>query len=164
MELLAVIVARGHPMFASCFGFQLLVRALGGEVSYTPETMELGTYRLTLTEAGQADELFRMLSPVFCAQLGHKDKATVMPAGISNLAYSDLAPFQALRVPEKPIWATQFHPELNWEENLGRLKRYIDLYTPVLTKAELKETIERFQPSPETGKLIPAFMKLVFDF
>ena len=164
MDLLAAIVESGHPMFASCFGFQLIVRALGGVVSYTPETMELGTYSLTLTDAGKEDELFRTLPPVFCAQLGHKDKATSMPEGISNLAYSALSPFQALRIPGKPIWATQFHPELNRDENLGRLKRYIELYTQVMSPDELKETIERFQPSPETAGLIPAFMKLVFGF
>jgi GMP synthase (glutamine-hydrolysing) len=164
MELLANIVEAGHPMFASCFGYQLIVRALGGEVSYTPDTMELGTYRLTLTDAGKEDELFQRLPPVFCAQLGHKDKATAIPKRIQNLAFSELAPFQALRIPKKPIWATQFHPELNWEENLGRLKRYIDLYTQVMTPNELKETIERFKPSPETPRLIPGFMKLVFDY
>ncbi len=163
MELLAGLVSRGHPIFASCFGFQLLVRALGGVVRYTPETMELGTYPSNLTEEGKADPLFSRLPPVFHAQLGHKDKATELPEGVCNLAFSERAPFQALRVPDKPIWATQFHPELNREENLGRLKRYLDLYTQVMTKEELQETIERFQPSPETGNLIPGFMKLVFD-
>jgi len=162
MDLLADIVDRGHPMFASCFGFQMIVRALGGEIRYSPETMELGTYPLTLTEHGSRDELFSSLPAVFKAQLGHKDKATILPAVAQNLAFSEKAPIQALRIPGKPIWATQFHPELTWEENLGRLKRYIKLYTQVMSEDEIQETIDRFQPGPETLNLIPSFMKIVF--
>lgn len=152
----------GRPAFASCFGFQLIVKALGGEISYLPEKMELGTYPLHLTAAGKEDPLFKRLPETFHANLGHKDQATQLPAGVIHLAGSELALYQAIRIPGKPIWATQFHPEVTHLENLGRFKRYVRLYARSMEPAALKETMDRFTPTPDTERLIPAFMELVF--
>ena len=54
LEFLQEVVERGHPMFASCFGFQILVVALGGEVIYDPQSMEVGTYDSPLRTSGRA--------------------------------------------------------------------------------------------------------------
>jgi GMP synthase (glutamine-hydrolysing) len=163
LDFLVELVESGQPVFASCFGFQLIVRAFGGDVAYLPEKMELGTYSLNLTEFGQSDELFGTLPPVFQAHLGHKDQATRIPEQFTHLAFSARAPYQAIRFPGKPVWATQFHPEVTREENLGRFKRYLHLYAPNTDPEELRSTLDRFQPAPETEKLIPRFMKLVFS-
>ena len=122
LDLLAEVVAIGQPTFASCFGFQMLAQALGGEIVYAPEAMEVGTYDVRLTEDGRADELFSYLPDVFPRPIGRKDKAARLPDSVLHLAASDRAPFQALRVPGKPIWATQFHPELTKETNLARFQ------------------------------------------
>ncbi len=123
MELLREVVARGQPTFASCFGFQLLVKALGGEIIYDAAETEVGTYQLALTQAGQQDELLGPLPRQFLAQLGRKDRASRLPEESVHLASSERCPFQALRISGKPIWATQFHPELSGEENLARVQR-----------------------------------------
>jgi GMP synthase (glutamine-hydrolysing) len=162
-DVLRDVVAVGHPLFASCFGFHLLVQALGGEVIYDPVNMEVGSYQLTLAEAGRSDVLFKTLPPTFMAQLGHKDRAARLPDGVLHLASSVRAPFQALRVPGKPIWATQFHPELTGSENLRRFKLYLDDYAAVLTPEELQETIAGFQPSPDADQLLSRFMRLLFS-
>jgi GMP synthase (glutamine-hydrolysing) len=162
LDMLAEVVTVGHPTFASCFGFQLMVKALGGEIEYDAEHMEVGTYPLTLTEAGRADELFGTLPETFRAQLGRKDKATVLPQGVLHLASSRSAPYQALRVPDQPIWATQFHPELTKQINLGRFRRYMDGYTKVLTPQSVQETLDRFDHSPEANQLIKRFLNYVF--
>jgi GMP synthase (glutamine-hydrolysing) len=125
--------------------------------------MELGTYLLELTECGQKDELFGSLPLTFRAHLGHKDQATRLPGVLSHLAFSDRSPYQAIRYPGKPVWATQFHPEVTRDENLGRFKRYIDTYAAKLEPEELKETIARFTPAPESEGLIPRFMDLNFN-
>lgn len=164
-EVLAVlrqVVDIGHPTFASCFGFQLMVEALGGRVIYDPPNMEVGTYSLRLTSAGRQDELFGYLPPTFRAQLGHKDRADSLPPGTLNLAVSDNAGFQALRVPNKPIWATQFHPELSREENLKRFNRYLDGYASLMSQEEVQVTLARFDHSPEANELLVRFLKLVF--
>ena len=162
LDFLRAVVRTGQPMFASCFGFQLIVHALGGAVVFAPEKMELGTYPITLTEAGQQDELFGRLPAIFDAHLGHKDQATAIPESVTSMAFSERSPFQAIRIPGKPIWATQFHPEVTRDENLGRFKRYINLYASKVDMDDLRSTIARFTPAPESEQLIPAFMDLVF--
>ena len=163
MDLLNDVVSIGHPTFASCFGFQLLVRALGGEVAYKPDFMEVGTYQLSLSEEGAADELFALLPPSFPAQLGHKDRAESLPENVVNLALSENAAYQALRVPGKPIWATQFHPELSGADNLKRFHIYMEGYAAMMSPEELQVVLDRFGESPETEDLIPSFLELVFN-
>lgn len=163
LEVLAEAVEIGHPTFASCFGFHLLVSALGGEVIYDPDNMEVGTYEMTLTEDGADDELFNYLPPKFPAQLGHKDRARVLPDGVKNLVSSANAPYQAFSIPDKPIWATQFHPELTGEDNLLRFHRYTAEYAAIYGPEELKAVLNRFTDSPETDELIPRFLKTVFS-
>jgi GMP synthase (glutamine-hydrolysing) len=162
MDLLREVVTRGHPIFASCFGFQLMVKALGGEIVYDAPNMEVGTYELTLTEAGHKDELLGSMPPQFLAQLGRKDRAAQLPTGCLHLASSERCPFQAFRVPGRPIWATQFHPELSGSENRMRFHRYQQGYAPVMSETEQLETLSRFRESPETEALLPRFLQLVF--
>ncbi len=162
LHLLQEVTAVGHPVFASCFGFQLLVQALGGEIVFDPENMEVGTFDLTLTPAGQQDEVLGILPPVFAAQLGRKDRAARLPPGAINLAYSWRIPYQALRIPGKPVWGTQFHPELSLEDNRKRFVRYQAGYGSVMSQTDLQKTLERFGPSPETEKLLARFLEVVF--
>ncbi len=162
LDVLQEVVAAGQPTFASCFGFQLIVQALGGNIIYDPDHMEVGTFPVTLTKAGQADELFSHMPKEFCAQIGRKDRADYLPKGFLHLASSANAPFQALRVPDKPIWATQFHPELTKEENLKRFQRYIGGYASQMSPDELQKTLDRFDDSLEANGLLRRFMTLVF--
>jgi GMP synthase (glutamine-hydrolysing) len=85
-----------------------------------------------------------------------------MPNGCLHLASSERAPFQAFRIPGKPIWATQFHPELTGEENRLRFDRYRQGYGSVMSEAEQQLTLSRFRESPETETLIARFLELVF--
>lgn len=162
-DLLREVAERGHPTFASCFGFQLMVRALGGEVVHDPETTEVGTLDLELTSDGRGDELLGQLPERFPAQLGRKDRALTMPPGVPNLAASALNPHQALRLPGRPVWATQFHPELTGDENRARFERYLASYAANMTAEEREAALDRFQPSPEANTLLRRFVRLVFE-
>jgi GMP synthase (glutamine-hydrolysing) len=163
LAVLAEVAEIGHPTFASCFGFQCLVEALGGQIIHDPENTEVGTFRLQLTEEGQHDPLLGSLPGSFLAQLGRKDRAARLPNGYSSLAFSSRSPYQAFRVSDKPIWAFQFHPELNRDDNRKRFERYLDGYAAHMSVEEQKRTLSNFKESPETEKLLPRFMKLVFD-
>lgn len=162
LDLLREVAEVSHPLFASCFGFQLLVKALGGEIVYDPVGMEVGTFPVTLTEAGQQDNLFSYFPPTFRAQLGRKDKASVLPPTAVGLAHSHHCPYQAIRLPGKPIWGTQFHPELTKATNLARFKRYLDGYAALKSPDELQEMFDKFDDSPETEDLLARFIQLVF--
>ncbi|MCH9008276.1 gamma-glutamyl-gamma-aminobutyrate hydrolase family protein, partial [candidate division KSB1 bacterium] len=89
-QLFIEICERGIPTFASCFGFQAMCLALGGEIIKDLENTEVGTFQLCLTEAGIGDDIFGILPETFCAQLGHKDRAAVLPADAINLATFDI--------------------------------------------------------------------------
>ena len=65
-------------------------------------------------------------------------------------------------MPGKPIWATQFHPELTREENLKRFNRYLDGYASLMSQAEIEETLARFDDSPEANELLVRFLRVVF--
>ncbi len=161
LQTLREVAAIGHPTFASCFGFQCLVQALGGEVVHDPEQTEVGTFELRPTSAARLDEIFSSLPTSFQAQLGRKDRALHMPQGVPNLASSELCPHQALRLPGKPIWATQFHPELDAETNLSRYRRYIDGYTEALEQSSRPLEEAKFEPSPEASRLLALFVEYV---
>ena len=158
LERLAETAEIGQPMFASCFGFQMLVKALGGDIIFDQANMEAGTYDLTLTAAGQNDPLFGPLPSTFKAQLGRKDRAAQLPDSLQHLAGSQSAPFQAVRVEGKPIWATQFHPELTGAENLARYRGYLEEYAAHMTSQEIRDSLARFGESPDTIHLIGRFM------
>ncbi|HEY81287.1 MAG TPA: type 1 glutamine amidotransferase [Anaerolineae bacterium] len=161
LQRLREIVDLGLPMFASCFGFQLLVQALGGEIVNDPETAEIGTFPIHLTEEAKKDELFSILPDTFLAQLGHKERAESMPPGVITLAYSDKVAHEAMRIPGKPIWATQFHPELDLEDHLVRFRRYLHIYAHLFSEEQIEAMLASFKPSPEAEKLLPRFMAIV---
>lgn len=163
LERLREVAEAGHPTFASCFGFQCLVVALGGEIVHDAEGMEVGTYEVSLTDAGHEDELFGHLPPTFQAQLGRKDRAVGPWNGALALASSERCPVQALRIPGKPIWASQFHPELDRDTNLYRFNRYLEGYAAVMSPDELQQTLDTFHPSPESNELLERFLDLVLE-
>ena len=153
-----VVVGRGVPTFASCFGFQGLVVAGGGEVVHDPDNTEVGTFEIHLTAEGTADPLLGDLAPTFKAQLGHKDRAARLPAGMTHLARSERAPFQALRVAGVPVFATQFHPELSREANTARYLRYIQLYGRPAA-GERDEVLDSMDDTPEATSIMRRFFE-----
>lgn len=161
-EFLQEVTLTEHPMFASCFGFQCFVQALGGEIIYDPDRTEVGTFDLQLTEQGAGDELLGVLPRDFPAQMGRKDRATRLPDDAVHLASSELCPFQALRWTSAPVWATQFHPELDYVTNRQRFENYAAGYQAAMTDEELQASLESYRPSPDTERLLPRFLEVVF--
>ena len=147
IELMGELADRKVPTFASCFGFQALVVAGGGEVLQDKSRAEVGTFELFTTDAGAGDVLFGAVAPRFFAQLGHKDHVTRMPSNMVHLAGSERSPYQALKIEGAPIYATQFHPELCMRRNRERFLRYLAGYsdpqmvdTPEQVMARYRET------------------------
>lgn len=155
-ELLRALVDVSFPTFGCCFGFQLLVDAMGGTIVRDPESSELGSFDVELTTEGKRDALFSQLPQTFVAQMGHFDRAEELPEGVLNLVSSERCGYQALRIPGAPIWATQFHPELDEQGNRDRCVAYIK---------EFGE-IEGYQalPSPEALTILPKFLELAVSF
>jgi GMP synthase (glutamine-hydrolysing) len=157
IDFLARVTHAGHPMFASCFGFQALALGLGGAVVHDEDNAEVGTYDLSLTDAGTDDPIFGALPADFKAQLGHKDQVSRLPAGCLNLARSPRTAHQAYRVEGRPVYATQFHPELSYLENRARFERYYEEYGRVFGEEAARAQLEGHQPSPEANTLLLRF-------
>ena len=160
-ELLNEVVEVGHPTFASCFGFHLMVEALGGEIIHDPLNVEVGTHTVELLPEAASDPLLSALPATFAAQMGRKDRAARLPDGVANLARTPPCPLQAFRIPGKSIWATQFHPELDETTNRERYLRYLEGYAEHMDDEERERALASFRPSPETAPLLRRFVELV---
>lgn len=101
----------GLPILGVCFGHQIIGEMHGGMVVNDREQSKMGSYEVSLTEAGKQDPLFADLPETFYAQYAHKDSVTNLPEGATLLASSPSCKFAALRYGEK-IYTMQFHPEV----------------------------------------------------
>ncbi len=151
------LVETGTPTFASCWGFQAMAKALGGEVVTDIAHAELGSIEMHLTAAGRADPLFAPLGDRFLAAAGHQDCVIRLPENAILLASSDRVQNQAFRVDGKPIYCTQFHPELNREALLERLVAYPQ-YVQRISGLSLDEFRATCQETEATGKLLRRFV------
>src|SRR5690606_15947390 len=76
----------GTPIFAICYGHQLLAHALGGEVADNPRGIEMGTVELELQGSAADDPLFTGLPARIRAQSSHVQSVLRAPAGAVVLA------------------------------------------------------------------------------
>jgi len=158
IDFMGWLAEHGFPTFASCFGFQALVVAGGGEVVSDKSRAEVGTFEARLTEAGEADPLFAPLGSSFLAQFGHKDHATRLPAGVIHLASSARSRYQALRLPGMAIYATQFHPELSMTRNRERFLNYIATYSKPDMPDTPDQVLAGFRDTTEASALMKRFV------
>lgn len=110
--------------FASCWGFQAMAKARGGEVVQDLKRAELGTIELHLTTEGKKDKVFQNLPERFFAQMGHEDIVDKLPNDAILLASSKKVKNEAFRFKKKPIYCTQFHPELKKNDLKKRMETY----------------------------------------
>lgn len=128
-RLLVHCVETNKPVLASCYGFQLVVQALGGKVERHEEYSEMeGSAKIKLTDNGIKDDLFGELDDVFRAVSIHKDSATKLPENVIILARTEKCPYHAIKVVDKPFYATQFHAEIDKPDLIARIQRYQDRY------------------------------------
>ena len=149
------------PTFASCWGIQAMARALGGRCIHDPAHAELGVIELRLTDAGRADPVFGSLPLVFGGQAGHEDHVVELPPDAVLLASSDSVCNQAFQFADKPIYCTQFHPELDRAALLGRVRAYPE-YVERIAGVPQEEFIRRCRETPEANGLLRAFVEHVF--
>src|SRR5262249_40742690 len=119
---------------------------------------EMGSIDVALTPSGTKDELFGALPATFTAQSGHKDHVSRLPVNIEPLAYTELSPYQAIRVKSLPIFGAQFHADMGVVELKERLTFY--QYDYVDTR-EFDRICAGLRDSPEALTLLAAFIDQV---
>jgi len=148
------------PTFASCWGFQAMARALGGAVVTDPSRAELGTLEIALTDAGRTDAVFGGLPDPFRAVMGHQDIVDTLPEGAVLLASTDRVTNQAFCFSDKPIYCTQFHPELTAGDLLTRLRAYPS-YVETIAGVDIDTFAAGCTATLGAEALLPRFVELV---
>ncbi len=151
--LLDHLFSHDIPTLGICYGHQIIGEYQGTRVFHDTEQNKVGTYPVTLTEAGRADLLFSTLPPTFMAQYGHKDSLESVPSSATLLATGARCRTSALRYGPR-IYTTQFHPELTAHDVRWKLA-HSPGYLPKGVSAESLIT-----ESPESSSLIPSFIRL----
>lgn len=158
LDFVRRIVDRELPLFGSCWGHQVIARALGGRVVYDPEHSELGCGDVQLTDAGLADPLFHRFPRRFRANMGHHDRVVELPSGATELAENEL-PYQAFRLEGLPVYGTQFHSELDAERERERILVYRKHYRDALPDEEtVQYVLDDLADTTEVDHLLYDFL------
>jgi GMP synthase (glutamine-hydrolysing) len=101
------------PLLGICYGYQLMVKAHGGDVGRV-ERREYGRSSIKVVAAGGLFDGLR--GDRLVCWMSHSDSATRIPPTMQVLASSDSSPYAAVRVSGAPQYGVQFHPEVTHTE------------------------------------------------
>jgi GMP synthase (glutamine-hydrolysing) len=158
IELLRHCIDADFPVFASCFGFQLAVLALGGEIIRDNSDYEMGSLPISLRPAAARDLLFQDVPDGFHAVSVHRERSVKCPPGATELAYTNPC-CHAFKVNDRRFWACQFHPEVDRATLVSRLTIYKESYTD--GDDHLDEVLSAAVETPESNALIKKFVDRV---
>ena len=123
---------------------------------------EVGVLPLDLTEAGKRDPVFGPIGSGFPVVIGHEDIVDELPADAVSLASSPTIENEALKFLDKPIYATQFHPELVKEDLIQRIAAYPP-YLPLTGARSLEELRDITPETPGAAGLLRRFANEVVE-
>ena len=159
LDIIRYCYEQNFPLFGSCWGHQVIARALGGTVEHVPELAELGCFDVTLTDAGENDEVLGQFPNTFAANMGHHDRVVKLPDGAVELAVSKSQGNQVFRIADKPIYGTQFHSELDSQREKERLYEYREHYEKSIGDDEgFKQILDSLRETTEVDQLMRTFI------
>ncbi|UCC95325.1 MAG: glutamine-hydrolyzing GMP synthase [Candidatus Omnitrophota bacterium] len=102
------IVGLGVPVLGICYGMQILVKALNGQVKEAKKR-EYGRAPMYIDDH---HDLFFSLPAKIISWMSHTDQAMVLPKGFVQLAHTGNTKFAAIGNRKEKIYGVQFHPEV----------------------------------------------------
>ncbi|MEQ8954066.1 MAG: glutamine amidotransferase, partial [Gammaproteobacteria bacterium] len=118
---------------------------------------DVGGADIQLTDAGRSDPLLEGFPDSFRVLLGHKEACDEVPPGTTLLAGNDSCPVQMFRLKQN-IYATQFHPEGDFEGFTVRVQAYKNHgYFPPEQADQLIERL-RGEESPWGQRILQRFV------
>jgi GMP synthase (glutamine-hydrolysing) len=117
------LLTAGVPILGICYGFQLMVRDLGGQV-INSGTGEYGA--TTLRTAGPGGVLLDGLPAEQRVWMSHGDTCAAPPPGFAITATTPGTPVAAAEAPDRQLYGMQFHPEvLHTEHGMEMLRAFL---------------------------------------
>ena len=115
------VFARGVPVLGICYGQQVMMTQLGGQVSSGHGTAEFGRAFVT-----PADDRLDLLEGWFDTGreqvwMSHGDNVSRLAPGFQVYGTSPNAPYAITADPARHFYAVQFHPEVHHTPNGARL-------------------------------------------
>ena len=98
----------GVPVLGVCYGMQLMVQQLGGQV----ERAKRAEYGKASLKIDDPTDLLTNVEDGSTMWMSHADSVTKMPAGFEILAHTDNTPSAAIADHERKYYGVQFHPEV----------------------------------------------------
>ena len=116
----------GLPLLAICYGHQLLVQEMGGQVRAS-QNPEYGPARLTIKKR---EAIFAKENPdkKQVVWMSHGDEVQELPPNFEVLAETPDCPYAAIANLKRKLFAIQFHPEVQESERGScLLSNFIDI-------------------------------------
>ncbi len=98
----------GVPILGVCYGMQLMVQQLGGEVT----SADRGEYGKASLLIDDPTDLLTNVEDGTTMWMSHGDSVIKMPEGFEVLAHTANTPCAAIAHHEKKLYGVQFHPEV----------------------------------------------------
>lgn len=112
----------GIPILGICYGSQLMAFALGGSVKTAP----VSEYGKTEVSIDKSSLLFEDVAEKTICWMSHTDYIEKEPEGFTVTATTPVCPVAAMELPEKKLYATQFHPEvMHTKEGIKMLHNFL---------------------------------------
>jgi GMP synthase (glutamine-hydrolysing) len=151
----AGLLTAGIPILGICYGFQLMVRDLGGQVLHT------GTGEYGATALQTADAVGVLLAGLPAQQrvwMSHGDTCAQAPPGFTITATTEGTPVAAAEAPDRHLYGMQFHPEvLHTEHGMAMLRGFLAAAgcRPTWTmRGVIEEQTERIAAQVGSGRAI----------
>jgi GMP synthase (glutamine-hydrolysing) len=102
------IWSMGIPILGVCYGMQLMVQQLGGQV----ERAERGEYGKAALYIDDPTDLLTNVEDATTMWMSHGDSVTKLPGGFEVLAHTHNTPCAAIADHTRKLYGVQFHPEV----------------------------------------------------
>ncbi|MDR4509771.1 MAG: type 1 glutamine amidotransferase [Candidatus Brocadiaceae bacterium] len=123
------LVKKDVPFLGICLGAQLIVKATNARVTKNPQK-EIGWYKITLSDDGLKDDLFKGFPEDLMVFQWHGDTFDI-PDGGKRLASSELCQNQVVKQ-GRNMYGIQFHVEIT----RGMIAQWADAYKEELDSLE----------------------------
>lgn len=155
--LLDEVIARDFPFLGACYGVGTVGAHQGAVIDRTYRE-PISAIEVTRTAAGAADPLLAELPDRFAAFVGHKEAIARLPESATLLATGAACPVQMFRIGDN-VYATQFHPELDLDGILTRIRAYAGY--GYFADHEMPATVAavRHLPVTHTGTILRRFVE-----